>query len=79
MLLYFVLVDRLGLSFKQIKSNKKIQFYAAKGDIYVIFKREAIQEKLHILRSSPDTAVLKLKNVIAKETKQGKICKMLFI
>ena len=36
MLLYSILTDRLELSFKQIESNKKIQFYDAKGDMYVI-------------------------------------------
>ena len=46
MLLYSILTDRLELSFKQIESNKKIQFYDAKGDMYVIFKREEIQEKM---------------------------------
>ena len=73
MLLYSILTDRLGLSFKQIESNKKIQFYDAKGDMYVIFKREEIQEKLHIGRSAVDTAVLQLKECnLIKETKQGK-------
>ena len=73
MLLYTILTDRLGLSFKQIESNKKIQFYDAKGDMYVIFKREEIQEKLHIGRSALDTAVLQLKECnLIKETKQGK-------
>ena len=73
MLLYSILTDRLGLSFKQIESNKKIQFYDAKGDMYVIFKREEIQEKLHIGRSALDTAVLQLKEYnLIKETKQGK-------
>ena len=36
MLLYSILTARLELSFKQIESNKKIQFYDAKGDMYVI-------------------------------------------
>ena len=73
MLLYTILTDRLGLSFKQIESNKKIQFYDAKGNMYVIFKREEIQEKLHIGRSALDTAVLQLKECnLIKETKQGK-------
>lgn len=73
MLLYTILIDRLGLSFKQIESNKKIQFYDAKSNMYVIFKREEIQEKLHIGRSALDTAVLQLKECnLIKETKQGK-------
>lgn len=73
MLLYSILTDRLELSFKQIESNKKIQFYDAKGDMYVIFKREEIQEKMHIKRSALDTALAQLKECnLIKEKKQGK-------
>ena len=73
MLLYSILTDRLSLSFKQLECNKKIQFYDAKGNMYVIFKREEIQEKLHIGRSALDSAVLQLKECnLIKETKQGK-------
>ena len=73
MLLYSILTDRLSLSFKQLECNKKIQFHDAKGNMYVIFKREEIQEKLHIGRSALDTAVLQLKECnLIKETKQGK-------
>ena len=73
MLLYSILTDRLDLSFKQIESNKKIQFYDAKGDMYVIFKRDEIQEKLHIKRSALDTAISQLKECnLIKEKKQGK-------
>ena len=73
MLLYSVLTDRLGLSFKQITENKKIQFFDAKGDMYVIFKRDEIQEKLHIKRSALNTAILQLKECnLIKEKKQGK-------
>lgn len=73
MLLYSILTDRLDLSFKQIESNRKIQFYDAKGDMYVIFKREEIQEKLHIKRSALDSAIAQLKECnLIKETKQGK-------
>ena len=73
MLLYSVLTDRLDLSFKQIVENRKIQFYDAKGDMYVIFKREEIQEKLHIKRSALDSAILQLKECnLIKEKKQGK-------
>ena len=50
MLLYSILTDRLELSFKQIESNKKIQFYDAKGDMYVIFKREEIQDNMDEIR-----------------------------
>lgn len=73
MLLYSILTDRLDLSFKQIKSNKKIQFYDAKGDMYVIFKRDEIQKKLHIKRYALDTAISQLKECnLIKEKKQGK-------
>ena len=73
MLLYSVLTDRLGLSFKQLTENKKIQFFDAKGDMYVIFKRDEIQEKLHLKRSALDSAILQLKECnLIKETKQGK-------
>ena len=73
MLLYSVLTDRLDLSFKQITENRRIQFYDAKGDMYVIFKREEIQEKLHIKRSALDNAILQLKECnLIKEKKQGK-------
>ena len=73
MLLYSILTDRLDLSFKQIVENKKIQFYDAKGEMYVIFKREEIQKLLHIKRSALDTAILQLKecNLIREKT-QGK-------
>lgn len=73
MLLYSILTDRLDLSFKQIEGNKKIQFYDAKGNMYVIFKREEIQEKLHIKRAALDTAIAQLKECnLIKEKKQGK-------
>ena len=73
MLLYSILTDSLNLSFKQIESNKKIQFYDAKGDMYVIFKREEIQEKMHIKRAALDTALAQLKECnLIKEKKQGK-------
>ena len=73
MLLYSILTDRLELSFKQIESNKKIQFYDAKGDMYVIFKREEMREKLHVKRTTLDTAIAQLKECnLIKEKKQGK-------
>ena len=73
MLLYSVLTDRLDLSFKQISENRKIQFNDAKGDMYVIFKRDKIQERLHIKRSALDSAILQLKECnLIKEKKQGK-------
>ena len=73
MLLYSVLIDRLDLSYKQICKKSKVQFYDAKGRMYVIFKREEIQEKLHIGHSAIDNAINSLKacNLI-QEIKQGK-------
>ena len=73
MLLYSVLIDRLDLSYKQICKKLNVQFYDAKGRMYVIFKRQEIQEKLHIGRSAIDNAINSLKacNLI-QEIKQGK-------
>lgn len=73
MLLYSILTDRLELSFKQIENNKKIQFYDAKGDMYVIFKREEMREKLHVKRTTLDTAIVQLKECnLIKENHQGR-------
>ena len=73
MLLYSILIDRLGLSFKQIENSKKIQFYDAKGDMYVIFKREEMREKLHVKRTALATAIAQLKECnLIKENHQGR-------
>lgn len=41
--------------------------------MYVIFKREEIQEKMHIKRAALDSAILQLKECnLIKEKKQGK-------
>ena len=73
MLLYSILTDRLELSFKQIENNKKIQFYDAKGNMYVIFKREEMREKLHVKRTILDTAIAQLKECnLIKENHQGR-------
>lgn len=73
MLLYSILTDRLELSFKQIENNKKIQFYDAKGNMYVIFKREEMREKLHVKRTTLDTAIAQLKECnLIKENHQGR-------
>ncbi len=80
MLLYSVLTDRLDLSFKQITENRKIQFYDAKGDMYVISKRDEIQERLNIKLSALDNAILQLKECnLIKEKNKVKICQILFI
>ena len=73
MLLYTLLVDRLELSFKQIEKNSKVNFYDEKGNMYVIFKRDEIQEKLHLKRSGIDNAIALLKkHNLIQEKKQGK-------
>ena len=73
MLLFSVLADRLDLSFKQIDKNSKVKFYDDKGNMYVIFKRDEIQEKLHLKRSALDTALNLLKDCnLIQEKKQGK-------
>ena len=73
MLLYSILTDRLELSFKQIENSKKIQFYDAKGNMYVIFKREEMREKLHVKRTTLDTAIAQLKECnLIKENHQGR-------
>lgn len=73
MLLFSVLADRLDLSFKQLDKNSKVKFYDDKGNMYVIFKRDEIQEKLHLKRSALDTALNLLKDCnLIQEKKQGK-------
>lgn len=73
MLLFSILADRLELSFKQIDKNSKVKFYDDKGNMYVIFKRDEIQEKLHLKRSALDNAITLLKKCnLIKEKKQGK-------
>ena len=73
MLLFSVLADRLDLSFKQVDKNSKVKFYDDKGNMYVIFKRDEIQEKLHLKRSALDTALNLLKDCnLIQEKKQGK-------
>ena len=73
MLLFSVLADRLDLSFKQLDKNSKVKFYDDKGNMYVIFKRDEIQEKLHLKRSALDTALSLLKDCnLIQEKKQGK-------
>lgn len=72
-LLFSILADRLELSFKQIDKNSKVQFYDDKGNMYVIFKRDEIGEKLHLKRSALDNAINLLKECnLIQEKKQGK-------
>ena len=72
-LLFSILADRLELSFKQIDKNSKVKFYDDKGNMYVIFKRDEIQEKLHLKRAALDNAIALLKDCkLIQEKKQGK-------
>lgn len=72
-LLFSILADRLELSFKQIDKNSKVQFYDDKGNMYVIFKRDEIGEKLHLKRSALYNAINLLKECnLIQEKKQGK-------
>ena len=72
-LLFSILADRLELSFKQIDKNSKVKFYDDKDNMYVIFKRDEIQEKLHLKRAALDNAIALLKDCkLIQEKKQGK-------
>ena len=72
-LLFSILADRLELSFKQIDKNSKVKFYDDKNNMYVIFKRDEIQEKLHLKRAALDNAIALLKDCkLIQEKKQGK-------
>ena len=66
MLLYSVLTDRLDLSFKQITENRRIQFYDAKGDMYVIFKRDEIQAQ----KNTCNKIISKYEDIKAEYIKQ---------
>ena len=80
MLLFSVLADRLDLSFKQIDKNSKVKFYDDKGNMYVIFKRDEIQEKLHLKRSALDTALNLLKDCnLIQEKNKAKIYQISFM
>ena len=62
-LLFSILADMLELSFKQIDKNSKVQFYDDKGNMYVIFKRDEIEKKLHLKRSLLTMLLIYLKSV----------------
>lgn len=72
-ILFSILADRLSLSYKQIDKNAKVKFYDEKGNMYVIFKRDEIQEKLHLKRTALDNAIQLLKNCkLIEEKCQGR-------
>jgi len=71
--LFSVLADRLRMSFLQIDKNSKIQFYDNKGEMYVIFKRDEIQEEVHLNRTALANAIKLLKDCnLIREKKQGR-------
>ena len=76
-LLYSLLCDRLSLSYNNETfgniSKKKKHFYDDNGNVYVIFTRIDLEEKLHIGKSAISSAFeqLKIANLI-QEKKQGK-------
>lgn len=71
--LFCVLADRLKMSFLQMNKKSKIQFYDAKGNMYIIFKRDEIQREIHISRTALDSAIKLLKECnLIKEINQGR-------
>ena len=76
-LLYSLLCDRLSLSYNNESfcniSKKKKHYYDDNGNVYVIFTRIDLEEKLHIGKSAISSAFeqLKIANLI-QEKKQGK-------
>ena len=76
-LLYSLLCDRLSLSYNNKTfcniSKKKKHYYDDNGNVYVIFTRIDLEEKLHIGKSAISSAFeqLKIANLI-QEKKQGK-------
>lgn len=71
--LFSILADRLKMSFAQIDKKSKIQFYDAKGEMYVIFKRDEIQKEIHLNRTALDNAIKLLKDCnLIKEKNQGR-------
>ncbi len=73
MVLFSILADRLKMYFAQIDKKSKIQFYDAKGEMYVIFKRDEIQKEIHLNRTALDNAMKLLKDCnLIKEKNQGR-------
>ena len=73
MVLFSILADRLKMSFAQIDKKSKIQFYDAKSEMYVIFKRDEIQKEIHLNRTALDNAMKLLKDCnLIKEKNQGR-------
>lgn len=76
-LLYSLLCDRLSLSYANILNNKtpkaKNHFYDEQENVYVIFTRIDLEEKLHVGKSAIASAFEQLKIVnLIQEKRQGK-------
>lgn len=75
-LLYSLLCDRLSLAYSNANNNKiskKKNYCDEDGNMYVIFTRMGLQEKLHVGRSAISSAFKQLKNAnLIKEKVQGR-------
>lgn len=75
-LLYSLLCDRLSLAYSNANNNKiskKNNYCDEDGNMYVIFTRMGLQEKLHVGRSAISSAFKQLKNAnLIKEKVQGR-------
>ena len=76
-LLYSLLCDRLSLSYANVLNNKtskaKNHYYDDQENVYVIFTRTDLEEKLHVGKSAIASAFEQLKIVnLIQEKRQGK-------
>ena len=76
-LLYSLLCDRLSLSYANVLNNKtskaKNHYYDEQENVYVIFTRMDLEEKLHVGKSAIASAFEQLKMVnLIQEKRQGK-------
>lgn len=75
-LLYSLLCDRLSLAYSNANNNKipkKNNYCDEDGNMYVIFTRIGLQEKLHVGRSAISSAFNQLKKAnLIKEKVQGR-------
>lgn len=75
-LLYSLLCDRLSLAYSNANNNKiskKKNYCDEDGNMYVIFTRMGLQEKLHVGRSAISSAFKQLENAnLIKEKVQGR-------
>ena len=75
-LLYSLLCDRLSLSYANVLNNKtskaKNHYYDDQENVYVIFTRTDLEEKLHVGKSAIASAFEQLKIVnLIQEKRQG--------